>query len=119
VPDNAPAFANLGEKRFWIEWLPAWVRHGTLWDSLLGIRLEPSFKQSCLAGEVAAIGAILNRSPAGSSGWASSARLADVKEKVMDKDRVAGSAKEIKGVVKQTSGKAVGAKLEPKASPTR
>jgi uncharacterized protein YjbJ (UPF0337 family) len=36
-----------------------------------------------------------------------------VEESIMDKDRVAGSAKEIKGTVKQTIGKAVGdAKLE-------
>jgi uncharacterized protein YjbJ (UPF0337 family) len=37
----------------------------------------------------------------------------DIGEKIMDKDRVAGSAKQIKGEVKQVVGKAVGdAKLE-------
>jgi uncharacterized protein YjbJ (UPF0337 family) len=36
-----------------------------------------------------------------------------LEEEIMDKDRVAGSAKEIKGAVKQVAGKAVGdAKLE-------
>jgi uncharacterized protein YjbJ (UPF0337 family) len=36
-----------------------------------------------------------------------------LEEEIMDKDRVAGSAKEIKGTVKQAVGKAVGdAKLE-------
>jgi uncharacterized protein YjbJ (UPF0337 family) len=35
------------------------------------------------------------------------------KEKIMDKDRIAGSAKEVKGTVKQVIGKAVGdAKLQ-------
>ena len=39
---------------------------------------------------------------------------------VMDKDRIAGSAKQIKGAVKQAVGKAVGdAKLESEARPTR
>jgi uncharacterized protein YjbJ (UPF0337 family) len=36
-----------------------------------------------------------------------------LEEEIMDKDRVAGSAKEIKGSVKEVTGKAVGdAKLE-------
>jgi uncharacterized protein YjbJ (UPF0337 family) len=36
-----------------------------------------------------------------------------LEEEIMDKDRIVGSAKEIKGKVKQTVGKAVGdAKLE-------
>jgi uncharacterized protein YjbJ (UPF0337 family) len=36
-----------------------------------------------------------------------------LEEEIMDKDRVVGSAKEIKGAVKQTLGKSVGdAKLE-------
>jgi uncharacterized protein YjbJ (UPF0337 family) len=36
-----------------------------------------------------------------------------LKEEIMDKDRVAGSAKQVKGAVKQAVGKAVGdAKLE-------
>ena len=36
-----------------------------------------------------------------------------MEEETMDKDRIAGSAKEIKGVVKQVAGKALGdAKLE-------
>ena len=38
-----------------------------------------------------------------------------LEEDIMDKDRVVGSAKEIKGVIKQMVGKAVGdAKLESK-----
>jgi uncharacterized protein YjbJ (UPF0337 family) len=37
----------------------------------------------------------------------------ELEEEIMDKDRVVGSAKEIKGAVKQAVGKAVGdAKLE-------
>jgi uncharacterized protein YjbJ (UPF0337 family) len=36
-----------------------------------------------------------------------------MEEEIMDKDRIAGSAKEIKGAVKEMAGKAVGdAKLE-------
>jgi uncharacterized protein YjbJ (UPF0337 family) len=36
-----------------------------------------------------------------------------LEEEIMDKDRVAGSAKQVKGAVKQAAGKAVGdAKLE-------
>jgi hypothetical protein len=39
---------------------------------------------------------------------------------IMDKDRVVGSAKEIKGAVKQAVGKAVGdAKLESEVRPRR
>ena len=36
-----------------------------------------------------------------------------MEEEIMDKDRIAGSAKELKGAIKQAAGKAVGdAKLE-------
>jgi uncharacterized protein YjbJ (UPF0337 family) len=39
--------------------------------------------------------------------------LFEIEEEIMDKDRIVGSAKEIKGAVKQAVGKAVGdAKLE-------
>jgi uncharacterized protein YjbJ (UPF0337 family) len=40
-------------------------------------------------------------------------RLPGIGEQIMDKDRVAGSAKQVKGSIKQAVGKAVGdAKLE-------
>jgi uncharacterized protein YjbJ (UPF0337 family) len=43
-----------------------------------------------------------------------------LEEEIMDKDRAVGSAKEIKGAVKQAVGKAIGdAKLESRARPTR
>jgi uncharacterized protein YjbJ (UPF0337 family) len=46
-----------------------------------------------------------------------SAVCLELEEEIMDKDRVAGSAKEIKGAVKQAVGKAVGdAKLESEGS---
>ena len=43
-----------------------------------------------------------------------------MEEETMDKDRIVGSAKEIKGAVKQVAGKALGdAKLEADGKPTR
>jgi uncharacterized protein YjbJ (UPF0337 family) len=42
-----------------------------------------------------------------------------LEEKVMDKDRVVGSAKQVKGAVKEAVGKAVGDAKSLKERPTR
>ena len=43
-----------------------------------------------------------------------------LEEEIMDKDRIVGSEKQVKGAVKQAAGKAVGdAKLVSRARPTR